>query len=198
MSAIGRAWRNWNGCRQLAKHGKKTRFIGKNFEIDGHVECGDYCRFRDNIRMRVRGDGKIVFGDRCGVSWNVIMECYERIEVHDGAGIADGCVLRDSAHLMYGTTKSWRHTPTIVKPIIIGEEAFLGTRAYIRYGVTIGKGAVIGINSYVMCDVPPYEVWAGTPARFIRHRTDDLPEEIAERSARLLNEEGLREDRREW
>ncbi len=34
--------------------------------------------------------------------------------------------------------------------------------------VTIGKGSIIGANSFVNKDVPPYELWAGSPANFIR------------------------------
>ena len=44
---------------------------------------------------------------------------------------------------------------------------------YVKAGVTIHNGAVIGTGSVVTHDVPPYEIWAGNPARFIRKRFDD-------------------------
>lgn len=36
--------------------------------------------------------------------------------------------------------------------------------------VTIGKGAIIGAGSVVTKDIPPYQVWAGNPARYIKDR----------------------------
>lgn len=52
--------------------------------------------------------------------------------------------------------------------ISVGEGAWLGTGVVVLPGVSIGKGAIIGANSVVNKDVGEYEVWAGSPARFIR------------------------------
>jgi acetyltransferase-like isoleucine patch superfamily enzyme len=46
--------------------------------------------------------------------------------------------------------------------------AWIGSRATILGGVTIGEGAVIGAGSVVTRSVPAHEFWAGNPARFIR------------------------------
>jgi len=40
----------------------------------------------------------------------------------------------------------------------------------IKSGVTVGDGAVIGMGSIVTKDVPPYEIWAGNPARLLKKR----------------------------
>ena len=44
----------------------------------------------------------------------------------------------------------------------------IGSNATILGGVEIGEGAVIGAGSVVTKDVPPHEVWAGNPARYLR------------------------------
>lgn len=54
--------------------------------------------------------------------------------------------------------------------ITIMPRAFIGTNAIICADATIGEGAIIGAGSVVTKDVPPYEIWAGNPARFIRKR----------------------------
>lgn len=51
----------------------------------------------------------------------------------------------------------------------IGNNVQIGMRAFILPGVTIGDGAVIGANSVVSHDVPPYTIVAGQPAKVIKH-----------------------------
>ena len=50
----------------------------------------------------------------------------------------------------------------------IGNDVWIGSKCLIKGGVTIGDGAVIGMGSVVTHDVPPYEIWAGNPAKFIK------------------------------
>lgn len=56
----------------------------------------------------------------------------------------------------------------------IGNDVWIGSKCMIKGGVTIGTGAVIGMGSVVTHDVPPYEIWAGNPAKCIKKRFDDL------------------------
>lgn len=52
----------------------------------------------------------------------------------------------------------------------IEDEVFIGVNVVICNSVTIGKGAIIGAGSMVTKDIPPYQVWAGNPARYIKDR----------------------------
>ena len=74
------------------------------------------------------------------------------------------------------------HNSASIEKITIGNDVWIGQSAFIRNGVTIGDGAVIGAMSNVVSDVPPYCIYAGNPARFIRHR---FQEDIIERLLRL-------------
>lgn len=53
---------------------------------------------------------------------------------------------------------------------IIMNDVWIGTRAIIKRGVTIGNGAIIGAGSVVTKDVPDYAIFAGNPAKLIRYR----------------------------
>lgn len=57
--------------------------------------------------------------------------------------------------------------------IIIGNDVWIGYNSTIMPGIKVGDGAVIGSNSLVTEDVPPYTIVGGNPARFIRKRFDD-------------------------
>lgn len=56
------------------------------------------------------------------------------------------------------------------RPITIGNDVWIGSRAIILDGVHIGDGAIIGAGSVVTKDVPPYAIVGGVPARIIRYR----------------------------
>ncbi len=55
----------------------------------------------------------------------------------------------------------------------IGNDVWIGSHCLIKGGVTIGDGAIVGMGSVVTKDIPPYEIWAGNPAKCIRKRFDD-------------------------
>jgi maltose O-acetyltransferase len=58
--------------------------------------------------------------------------------------------------------------------IIVGDRVWIGYRAIVLPGVTIGEGAVVGAGSVVTRNVEPYTIVAGNPARQIGERSIDL------------------------
>ncbi len=166
-------------------------------EVRGHVEVGDHCRFRNNVILRTTNEGKIIFADRSGASYNVILEATKLIQIGTYTGIAENTVIRDTNHMVYGTLDHWRYTPHEAEPIIIGAGCLIGSHVYIGPGVVIGNDAVIGHGSIVTSRKPigDGEIWAGAPARFVAHRTKNLPESILKRQAELTRMYGVREDR---
>jgi acetyltransferase-like isoleucine patch superfamily enzyme len=57
--------------------------------------------------------------------------------------------------------------PDEIKAVRIKRYAWIGHNAFIMKGVTIGEGAIIGVNSVVLNDIPDYSVALGNPARVI-------------------------------
>jgi len=60
--------------------------------------------------------------------------------------------------------------PLVTAPIVVGEDAFIGVRALVLPGVTIGAGCVVGGASVVTRDTPPWTIAAGNPCRVLRPR----------------------------
>ncbi len=56
---------------------------------------------------------------------------------------------------------------TLLGKVTIKKNAFIGARSTVLAGVTIGENSIVGANSTVTKDIPPDEVWAGSPAKKI-------------------------------
>lgn len=59
------------------------------------------------------------------------------------------------------------------KSCVIGNDVWIGLDVKIMEGITISDGAVIAAGSIVTKNIPPYEIWAGIPAKKIGQRFDD-------------------------
>lgn len=57
---------------------------------------------------------------------------------------------------------------TIFGKVHIGKGAVLGDRTYVRTGSTIGENSIIEPRSFVQKEIPPNEIWGGSPAKFIK------------------------------
>jgi putative colanic acid biosynthesis acetyltransferase WcaF len=86
--------------------------------------------------------------------------------------IEDSATISHQAHLCAGTHDYSDSTlPLIRLPIHIGAQAWICADAFIGPGVTVGEGAVVGASSVVVKDIPPWNVYAGNPSKFIKTRT---------------------------
>lgn len=87
-----------------------------------------------------------------------------------------------SPHLRAGRTFASGEQFKEHSPIHIGHDVWIGARAIILDGVSIGDGAIIGAGAVVTKDVPPYTVACGVPAKVVRQR---FPQEEIERLLQL-------------
>lgn len=53
---------------------------------------------------------------------------------------------------------------------IIEDGVWIGANVVVLRGVRIGEGAIIGAGAVVNKDIPPFEIWGGVPAKFIKKR----------------------------
>lgn len=63
----------------------------------------------------------------------------------------------------------WEWTKSDAAEVIIEDNVWIGERSTVLKGVTIGKGSIVGCDSVVTKDVPPYSIVAGNPARIVKY-----------------------------
>ena len=88
-----------------------------------------------------------------------------------------------SSPSMYSAKQKARYLDIAALPkTTIGNDVWIGESCFIKSGVTVGTGSVIGAHSVVTKDVPPYAIVVGAPAKVIRYRFDEPTRELLLRS----------------
>jgi acetyltransferase-like isoleucine patch superfamily enzyme len=96
----------------------------------------------------------------------VALVCFQEIAIGRDVAIGPEVFIRDSdSHIITGSGRS------STEPIRIGDRVWIGARAVILKGVTIGDGAIVAAGSVVTKDVAPGTLVGGVPAKFIREAT---------------------------
>jgi acetyltransferase-like isoleucine patch superfamily enzyme len=111
----------------------------------------------------------------CSVGKNSVINQGCRLDNRGGIRIDENVSISPEVHLI--TADHDVESPTCAgrhAPILIEKLAFIGSRATILPGVTIGEGAVVAACACVTKDVEPYSVVGGVPAREIRKRNRNL------------------------
>ena len=160
--------------------------IGKHLPMSGSKYSFGARRFRQFCAHLILDDcGKWVNIDK-GVTFATDIKLGEGSGIGANCSIPTGVTIGD--HVMMGIdilmfTNEHRHDDitvpmglqgrTEVEPIVIEDDVWIGSRSLIMKGVRIGHGAIIAAGSVVTKDVPPYEIWGGNPAHFLKSRLPD-------------------------
>ena len=124
----------------------------------GHfsIKSRAFIEVKDGARLTIKGGGGYA-------SRGVQIECTDSIAIGSGAAIGPDVIIRDSdGHPL--TDPLHRRSA----PVVIGDRVWIGARAMILKGVTMGDGAIVAAGAVVTQDVPVRCVVAGVPARVVR------------------------------
>lgn len=127
------------------------------------VEVGRWTYGADSIEVKSWGcPGKVIIGSYCSISSNVTVLL---------GGNHDMSLVSTYPFPPQSFSASNSNPHSLGKRfVVIGSDVWIGYSATILDGVTIGHGAVIGANSVVAKDIPPYSIAVGNPARIVKMR----------------------------
>jgi acetyltransferase-like isoleucine patch superfamily enzyme len=116
--------------------------------------------------------GTISIGDCVLITGGVRLLAAKSITIGDGCMFASGAVVSDCDwHGIYDRTE----IDTDAKPVLLEENVWIGTNAFVGKGVTIGKNSIVGAGAIVTRDVPENVVVAGNSAKIVKKLDPDGP-----------------------
>lgn len=160
-------------CESLGKHLKLCALP----VVTGHtvLHIGDDVRFSGSITIssgRFYDRPTLRIGNRSFIGHNVSITCNREVTIEDDVLIAGNCRISDyDGHPASAEKRFANCLPDAqeIRPVRICNGAWIGAGVSILKGVTVGTGSIVGANSVVTRDVPPYCVAAGSPAKVVKH-----------------------------
>jgi acetyltransferase-like isoleucine patch superfamily enzyme len=139
----------------------------------GRLTIGPHAVFEPGVWL-TSDSGRIAIGGGAMLNLNVMVAALDRVEIGAHCMLANGCLVTDANHRFDDPDRPvpWQGF-TSKGPTIIGDNVWLGANVVVTSGVTIGRRSVIGANSVVIDDIPPYSIAAGAPAAVLK--TIDYP-----------------------
>ena len=137
----------------------------------GVITVGKNVSFCRHSQVIARG-GKITIGDNVHLGSGSIIVSHCSVQIGQNTLIAEYVVVRDQDHSV--VSRPIRSAGFHTGAIAIGEDCWLGAKATVLRGSTIGNGAVIGAHSLVRGNVPPNTLAVGCPATVIRKLPDGM------------------------
>jgi acetyltransferase-like isoleucine patch superfamily enzyme len=169
---------------------------GAWLDVRGTVQAGAGAIIRERASIEVPAGAVLELGAGCVIGRDVELQPNPRIAIGASTSLQDrckvlgevsiggGCLFAPNVYVSSGThvftAEPWRPIRAqdraaaaaggVSRPVVIGDDCWLGANVVVLPGVHIGKGAIVGANAVVTVDVDPYAIVAGVPARPIGSR----------------------------
>ena len=154
--------------RPLISVAKGSRLqLGNNVKINSSLRANPLGCFQPSVLRTLCPDAELVLEANAGISGCVLCAA-NSIQIGEGTNIGSGALLMDTDLHQPAGQWDWGTDPGRgARPIHIGRGVFIGARAIVLKGVTIGDRAVVGAGAVVTKPVPPRHFAVGNPARIV-------------------------------
>lgn len=139
-----------------------SRVLGIRFGRHSCVQLGCYISFyslRDTRRRSVS------VGSHTRINRGCTLDVRGGLTIGDNVSLSPEVAIVTASHGLNGAD-----FPLEDGPVAIGDHVWIGSRAMILPGVTVGRGSVVAAGAVVTRDVPPLTVVAGVPAKPVGER----------------------------
>jgi acetyltransferase-like isoleucine patch superfamily enzyme len=162
----------WNRFRIHREFMRRRAFVrwpvhGNVLEAfrEGRLEVGEHTLFEPHVWITAPGDARVRIGSQSFLNIGVMVAAHRLVEIGDHCMFANGCFVTDANHRFDDLDKPvpWQGF-TSKGTTHVGDNVWCGANVVITSGVTVGERCMVGANSVVTRDLPPFSVAAGVPA----------------------------------
>ncbi len=143
------------GANTVLDDGVEVRFTG------GSLRIGEWCEIRGGTRFMVGGELQLV-GQNL-LSWGAVVHCNEAVTLQRQATFGEYVTIADSTHVH--RDDGWHLDQLSTAPVTVGADTWVGAKATITRGVTMGDHCTVAAGAVVTRDVPDDHVAVGIPAQ---------------------------------
>ncbi|SHG28825.1 Acetyltransferase (isoleucine patch superfamily) [Flavobacterium fluvii] len=172
-----------DGSRDLSNkmHYRKS-IIDKGCCIDSYTTIEPYCHILDDVFIANSSIASYSYIGKHSIVQNATIGSFCSIANDVFIGTGKHPIDHFSTSTLFYRKKNTFNIELVSSNLVfdeyekikIGSDVWIGTRAIILDGISIGHGAIIAANSVVTKDVPPYAIVGGIPAKIIKYRFDDF------------------------
>jgi acetyltransferase-like isoleucine patch superfamily enzyme len=162
-------------------------FLGRRVEVSarkgyGQLILGRWVHVGDENRLRCH-EGVLTVGDKCVFGRDNTVNCYLDTEIGPGTIVADWVYICDFDHVIDDIHRPIKDQGIVKTPVRIGADVWIGTKATVLRGTSVGSGSVIAAHAVVRGTVPPFSIVGGVPARVLKDRVAMYEQAAAKRTA---------------
>ncbi|MCI8483239.1 MAG: acyltransferase [Lachnospiraceae bacterium] len=139
-TGIGRRCIRYKNVKVIAKRG-------------GKITCGKQLRIEENATLSAVNGGRLCLGDNVGIGQGNLVKCQEKIEIGSGTLFGPNVLVYDHDHV-FDSVSGVNRKKFRTKPIIIGENCWIGANTVILKGAEIGDRCVVGAGSVISGHYP--------------------------------------------
>jgi len=156
--------------RTATEVGPRVRVYGTpSIQNGGRLIIGDRVRLVSTItkiQLGVESTGTLEIGSRTYINYGCSIAATELVRIGARCNLGTYVIMMDNDYHRLEPERRDERPPSA--PIILEDNVWVGARAIVLRGVTIGEGSVVAAGSVVTRDVPPRTVVAGVPAKIVR------------------------------
>lgn len=160
------------------RHGWYRRVLGIELGPRAGVHLGCYWWFYGPGQIRRAG---VSIGANSRINRDCMIDVRGGVTIGDNVSISPQVAISTAAHS--AVDPEFR---VEIRPVVIEDNVWIGMRAMILGGVTLGRGSVVAAGAVVTKDVPPLTIVAGVPAKPVGMRPEEASHYVIEEDLRLF------------